>query len=246
MIPINVSEEKIQHLARTFGCTVGSMPFTYLGLPMGTTKPRMDDLTPMMDRVERKLSGCATWLSFLGRLQMVNSAISPIVTYAMCTIKLPKGVIENIDRIRKQCLWRCNSEKKRGGNLVAWETVQKPKEKGGLGVINLKLQNDALLLKHLHKFYNQADIPWIKPIWFKYYEQKIPHASREVGSFWRKVILRLNPLYRVISHCIIGNGTTVCFWEDRWNSSPLKKQISKTCLLFKVQHNLSSGNYGSY
>ena len=45
-------------------------------------------------------------------------------------------------------------KKKSGGNLVAWETVQKPKEKGGLGVINLKLQNDAPLLKHLHKFYN--------------------------------------------------------------------------------------------
>ena len=144
------------------------MPFTYLGLSMGTTKPKMDDLTPMMDRVERRLSGCATWLSYSGRLQMVNSAVSPIITYAMCTIKLPKGVIENIDCIRKQCLWRGNSEKKHGGNLVAWEIVQKPKEKGGLGVINLKLQNEALLLKHLHKFYNQADIPWIKLIWFKY------------------------------------------------------------------------------
>jgi len=42
-------------------------------------------------------------------------------------------------------MWRGNTEKKRGGNLVAWETVQKPKEKGGLGVINLKLQNDAPL-----------------------------------------------------------------------------------------------------
>ena len=117
--------------------------------------------------------------------------------------------------------------KEKGGNLVDWETVQQPKEKGGLGVINLKLQNDALLLKHLHKFYNQADIPWVKLIWFKYYEQKVPHASREVGSFWWKDILRLNPLYRGISHCIIGNGTTVCFWEDRWNSSLLKSKYPR-------------------
>jgi len=121
ILPINVSPEKMQHLAMTFGCSVGSLPFTYLGLPMGTTKPRMEDLTPLMDRVERRLSGCATWLSYSGRLQMINSAISPIVTYTMCTIKLPKGVIENFDRIRKQCLWRGNSDKKRGGNLVAWE-----------------------------------------------------------------------------------------------------------------------------
>jgi hypothetical protein len=154
MLRINVSEEEIQRLALTFGCSVGSFPFTYLGLPMVTTKPKFEDLTPMMDRVERKLSGCTTWLSYTGRLQMLNAAITPITTYAMCTVRLPRGVIDNIDRLRKQCLWRGNSENKKGGNLVAWDIVQKPKDKGGLGVINLRLQNDALLLKHHHKFYN--------------------------------------------------------------------------------------------
>ena len=106
MLPINTSAEKMNHLAQTFGCSVGTLPFTYLSLPMGTTKPKMEDLTPIMDRVERRLFGCATWLSCSGRLQMINTAITPIVTNAMCTIKLPRGFIENIDRIRKQCLWR--------------------------------------------------------------------------------------------------------------------------------------------
>jgi hypothetical protein len=90
--------------------------------------------------------------------------------------------------------WRGNSEKKRGGNLVAWEVVQKPKDKGGLGVINLRLQNDALLMKHLHKFYNKSDIPWVQLVWFRYYSNKVPHASREVGSFWWNDVLRLNVL----------------------------------------------------
>ena len=76
---------------------------------------------------------------------------------------MPKGVIENIDRrARKQCLWRKNDEQKIGGNLVAWPNMMKPKEKGGLGVINLRLQNDALLMKHLDKFYNKADVPWVQ------------------------------------------------------------------------------------
>jgi hypothetical protein len=101
MLPINVSNEKIQRLALTFGCSVGSFPFTYLGLPMGTTKPKFEDLTPMMDTVERKLSGCTTWLSYTRRLQMLNTAITPIATYVMCTIRLPRGVIDNIDKIRK-------------------------------------------------------------------------------------------------------------------------------------------------
>jgi hypothetical protein len=189
MYPINVTHDKLSLLANTFGCDVGTMPFTYLGLPMGTTKPRMEDLTPMMDRVERRLSACSTWLSYSGRLEMVNSAITPITTYAMCTIKLPKGVIDNIDRARKQSLWRGNDPEKKGGNLVAWPVVQQPKAKGGLGVLNLRLQNDALLLKQLSKFYNQVDVPWVQIIWFRYYTNKVPHAARETGSFWWKDIL---------------------------------------------------------
>jgi hypothetical protein len=182
----------------------------------------MEDLTPMMDRIERRLSGCSTWLSYSGRLQMLNSALTPITTYALCTIKLPAGVIENIDRARKQCLWRGNSEKKKGGNLVAWDIAQQPKEKGGLGVINLRLQNDALLLKHLHKFYNKVDVPWVQLVWFRYYSTKVPHAAREVGSFWWKDVLRLNTLYRIIARCTVGDGSTVCFWEDQWSTHVLK------------------------
>jgi len=147
MIPVNVPTNKLNALAAAFECQVGSMPFTYLGLPMGTTKSRFEDLTPLMDRVERRLVSCSSFLSYSGCLQTVNSSISPIITYAMCSIKLLVGVIENIDRARKQCLWRGNVEKKRGGNLAAWSMVQKPKSKGGLGVINLRLQNDALLMK---------------------------------------------------------------------------------------------------
>jgi hypothetical protein len=119
MIPLNVSDDKIQDLASAFGCQISSMPFTYLGLLMGTTKPHFVDLTPLMDRVERKLVACSSFLSYTGRLEMINSVISSTVTYAMCSIKLPVGVIENIDRIRKQCLWRGNNPEKKGDNLAA-------------------------------------------------------------------------------------------------------------------------------
>ena len=39
MVPITISEEKLDHLSRTFGCSKGSLPFTYLGLPLSLTKP---------------------------------------------------------------------------------------------------------------------------------------------------------------------------------------------------------------
>ena len=110
--------------------------------------------------------------------------------------------IDNTDRARKQCLWRGNSEKKKGGNLVAWPTVMMSKDKGGLGIINLRLQNDAMLMKHLSKFYNRADVPWVRLIWSKYYTNRVPHATREMGSFWWKDVLRLNVLFRGIATCV--------------------------------------------
>jgi hypothetical protein len=43
MIPINIEQRKMSILANTLGCSIGTMPFTYLGLPLGTTKPHVRD-----------------------------------------------------------------------------------------------------------------------------------------------------------------------------------------------------------
>ena len=70
----------------------------------------------------------------------------------------------------------------------------KPKSKGGLGVINIKIHNDALLLKFLHKFYNKLDVPWVTMLWDNQYVHQVPHAVDFVGSFWWKDILKLTPI----------------------------------------------------
>lgn len=38
-IPINVDDQKAQHLANVLECQIGTMPFTYLVLSLGTTRP---------------------------------------------------------------------------------------------------------------------------------------------------------------------------------------------------------------
>jgi hypothetical protein len=77
----------------------------------------------------------------------------------MCSLKIPIAVLDFIDKARRHCLWRGSEVNAKGKSLVAWPEVTKPKDKGGLGVIDLISQNDALLLKHLDKFYNKKDIP---------------------------------------------------------------------------------------
>lgn len=218
MIPLNVDIEKVQHLSKMFGCSVGTLPFTYLGLPLGTTRPKIIDFAPLVDRVERRLSATSALLSYGDRLTMVNSVLSSLPTYYMCSLSLPKSIIENIDRARRNCLWRgtdINSSRK---SLVLWERVCQPKSRGGLGVINLRLHNNALLMKNLHKFYNRLSIPWVSLIWSTYYINKDPHADRPRGSFWWKDVLQFADIFRGLSTCKVGDGKTCLFWDDFWNN----------------------------
>jgi hypothetical protein len=63
MLPIILTEEKFDLLARTFGCSKGSFPFTYLGLPLGLTKPRVQDFLPLVNKCERRLASVSNFLS---------------------------------------------------------------------------------------------------------------------------------------------------------------------------------------
>ncbi|XP_073360148.1 uncharacterized protein [Aegilops tauschii subsp. strangulata] len=55
IIPINVDTAVMTELAVAFGCQIGKMHFTYLGLPVGTTRPKMVDFMPLF--------GCSCWNS---------------------------------------------------------------------------------------------------------------------------------------------------------------------------------------
>ena len=76
----------------------------------------------------------------------------------MCSLQLPPQVIKQIDKYGKHYLWSGGDINKKGTCLATGESVTKSKNEGGLGIINLKTQNSALLIKHLDRFYNHADI----------------------------------------------------------------------------------------
>jgi hypothetical protein len=56
MLPINVSEDKLELLANALGCLKGSLSFTYLDLPLSTTKPLVVDFWPLVSKCERRLT----------------------------------------------------------------------------------------------------------------------------------------------------------------------------------------------
>ena len=114
---------------------------------------------------------------------MVNSVLSSLPTFYMCTLKIYKGIIDQLDMYRRHCLWRESDLTKRNTPLAAWPLVCKPKDMGGLGVIDLQNQNDCLLRKHLDKVFNKADLPWVKLIWEKYYGSLLPPQKSQTAPF---------------------------------------------------------------
>jgi hypothetical protein len=118
--------------------------------------------------------------------------------------------------------FRCSSKRDCSCGL---EKICRPKAQGGLGVLDLNIQNKALLLKNLHKFYNKQDIPWVNLIWNSYYTNGAIPGNQMEGSFWWKSHLKMIDLYKAMSKCNLGDG---CYWlmapEKRllaWSSKSL-------------------------
>ena len=211
----------VQQLATGFGCVVGTFPFTYLGLPMGTTRPRMTDLMPLVTKMERKLTASSSFLAYGGRLQLIGSCLSSMSTYFLCSLEIPAGIIKQIYRIIRQCLWRGNNPDSKKQSLASLEMICKPKSSGGLGIIDFRKQNQGLLIKHLHKFFNKVDLPWVRLVW-RYYPQGVPQVANVCGSFWWRDIMKLVPIYQEFCTVKVGSGDTVLFWENSWSGQRLR------------------------
>lgn len=159
-------------------------------------------------------------LSYAGKLALLNSIITSLAIYPMGTLRLPPKILAQLDKIRRHCLWNKRTPDGDKNNfLAAWDMVCRPKKCGGLGVLNLKVQNDALILKVLHKFYNRLDIPWVQLIWDTYYADSVPHAVDTCGSFWWRELIQLMPVYRGITQIQVKCGSSTLFWKDNWNQA---------------------------
>jgi hypothetical protein len=135
--PINILNERLSHLAATFNCQAENMSFTYLGLPLSLNKPTVQDCMPLVHRMERKLINTSNFLTQGGKLQMVNSVLSSLATFYMCSIKVPLTILHQVDKYRRHCLWRGDDINGRKPPLATWKMVTKSKLKGGLSIINL-------------------------------------------------------------------------------------------------------------
>ncbi|GKA38784.1 putative RNA-directed DNA polymerase, eukaryota, reverse transcriptase zinc-binding domain protein [Tanacetum coccineum] len=73
---IGVPLRDVENIARAFNCSHGSLPFSYLGLPVGRSMRKIADWTEVINRFYKRLASWkANLLSIRGKLTLVKSVL---------------------------------------------------------------------------------------------------------------------------------------------------------------------------
>ena len=167
ILPVG-SVDNVQELAVELGCRIGSLPSSYLGLPLEANHKALGVWDTVEDRFRKRL---ASWKSLYiskgGRLTLIQSTLSSLPIYCLSLFRMPVSICTKLEKIQRELLWSGGSLAKKT-HLVNWKTVCT--EKGGLGLRRFSILNKALMCKWCWRFANERDSLWRKVICSKFGE----------------------------------------------------------------------------
>jgi len=143
--------------------------------------------------------------------------------FMMFFFENPKGVLKKLDYFRSRFFWQGSSDKQKY-RLARWDILCRPKDQGGLGILDLQLQNKCLLAKWLVNLLNSGGT-WQTLLTNKYLSLKTltqVTAKPNDSHFWRG-LMRIKDEVLTKGSFIIKDGTKTRFWDDTWvGDKPLK------------------------
>jgi hypothetical protein len=128
-------------------CVLGEMPMKYLGTPVSNKHLNISAFSFLTQKLHKRLDPWSgKYLTSGGRQILTNLFLCSIPLYCMGFYWLQDRVHKQMDSIRATFLWQGIEDKFRY-HMAKWEMVSRPKNQGGLRIINTRLMNDCLLVK---------------------------------------------------------------------------------------------------
>ncbi|RVW25634.1 putative ribonuclease H protein [Vitis vinifera] len=229
---INLEQNHLSRLAEMLDCKASGWPILYLGLPLGGNPKTSGFWDPVIERISRRLDGWQkAYLSFGGRITLIQSCLTHMPCYFLSLFKIPASVAAKIERMQRDFLWSGVGEGKRD-HLVNWDVVCKPKSRGGLGFGKISIRNVALLGKWLWRYPREGSALWHQVILSIYGSHSngwdVNNTVRWSHRCPWKAIALVYQEFSKFTRFVVGNGDRIRFWDDLWwGEQPLGVQYPR-------------------
>ncbi|XP_026451117.1 uncharacterized protein LOC113351325 [Papaver somniferum] len=133
----NLGRSFTMGMARALKVQVASTPGKYSGIPLQWGRLSENTFHDLLENLSNRMIGWKSKsLNIAGRSVLIKSVLDHVWNHVMAILKLPKGLVNKIDKFRRNFL--CGGDKgSRKMHNVNWSTVCSPIVQGGLGIRDL-------------------------------------------------------------------------------------------------------------
>lgn len=215
---------------------------TYLGLPEVFKGSKKLILNYIREKLQHRLHGWfARTLSHGGKEILLNSIGLALPIYAMSVYKLPKDLCTKLTSAMREFWWSSGVSRKKMP-WVAWDTLCKNKEDGGLGFHDIGRFTQALLGKQAWRVLSQPNSLMARVLKSRYFKNS-SFLEASIGTrpsfIWRSILHGREALKSGLLR-VIGDGDQTNVWTSNWllekeARPPMYKQDSIVDLTLKVR-----------
>ncbi|KAL6557468.1 hypothetical protein OROMI_017818 [Orobanche minor] len=230
LMGVNVDVNMMREMAETLQCELGCIPFSYLGVRVGINHKRIAEWDHLVHKMKTRLK---SWehkkLSLGGRITILKAVLTAIPIYQLSFYCLPKTILSELTKLQRTFLWGGSVDVRKTA-WISWESITSSKDKGGLGVRDLRFFNNALMGKWLWFFLSNKNCLWVKILSSVYGTLRLGEggvvstSNRNCWSSWWGDVVKIGngvegKWFRDNVARFVGNGRSTKFWEDIWIGS---------------------------
>ena len=219
----SISPARIDQITDLIGLNKGSLPFTYLGVPIFKGNPKRTHLQPIADKIRSKLLAWkASLLSIVGRVTLVKSVIQGMIVHPISIYSWPIKLLKDIEAWSINFIWSGDISKRKLVT-VSLKKVCKPLSEGGLGIRSLVLLNESTNLKLCWDLLNSQE-DWAILIRSKVLRGRRVISYHIYSSIWSGIKSEFDLILNN-SSWQIGSGSDINLWVDSWCGDPLASPL---------------------
>lgn len=197
----------------------GSLPVSYLGLPLISGKLSTADCQPLFSKIAGRFESWSTkFMNQAGRAQLIKSVLQGLYGHWASFLFLPVSILKRIQSLINRFLWIGNSI---GPCFykVCWKHCCLRKSEGGLGFKELLTWNQCAVFLQLWRIIQEkGDSLWLRWIHKFLLKRKAlwTMAVPEKCAWGLRKILNARPHFKQHISYQVGRNSSFLLWHDPW------------------------------